>query len=76
VAGNLELTLPRAKPINAAVGMRVVMEPRGMKVLNGRIGSPDLTAQVTGYGFWAEKEWVFEVEGHRVTQRSFGRWDI
>ncbi len=63
VAGNLELILPRANPINAAVGMRVVMEPKGMKILNGRIGSPDLTAMVTGYGFWAEKEWVFEIDG-------------
>ncbi len=63
VAGNLELTLPRANPISAAVGMRVVFEPKGMKILNGRIGSPDLTANVSGYGSWAEKEWVFEVEG-------------
>ena len=63
VAGNLELTLPKANPINIAVGMRVVFEPKGMKVLNGRIGSPDLTAMVSGYGSWSEKEWVFEIDG-------------
>ena len=63
VAGNVDLILPKAHPISLAVGMRVVMDPKGMRILNGRIGSPDLTATVSGRALWSEKEWVFEIEG-------------
>lgn len=68
VSGAVDLRLPRANPVVAAVGLRIVVGPEGLRILNGRVGAPDLVASVTGRADWPDKEWVFEVQGQGHTR--------
>ena len=63
VAGTLTLQMARANPVSAAVALRLSLGPEGMRILNGRLGAPNLSLTLTGDAMWAEKEWIFEAQG-------------